>query len=263
MFLAEAATQSVHITFEDWVGGFAILGFFGWMWHDSNKREAEADAEFTDAVVEKHALDALVHLSRHWDEREDPISMDDYWRAQPYWQRQRHVDRVRAQFVKFGARPHTQDDGTVRYSGSFYMRKFIESMLERQHHPKQPTASVTAEAGAVVQIGDGNAVSGVSTKITQIERVVAENREAIKSLVDVLAQLAAATEARQSHRAEAATLGQELDVARSENAEAVPGLGRRVRNLAKNVGETATNLAPLVNAINGLLDILQKSGLHL
>ena len=260
MFLADAAAQSFHLTVGDQVAGIAFLAFLGWIARDGYKREAEADLEFTDEVATDCAHDALMELYKNLDHENTPVSLDEYWRVQPFGGRQRHVERVRAKLVEFGAVECKLEDGSVRYKGGRFMDKYVEMLMEKKFNPREPATAVNASVGAVVQIGDGNAVSRVSTKITRVERVVEENREIITSLVEALAQLAVATEARHEHRAEAATLRQELDIAQRENAESVPGIGHRIRNLAKNVSVSATSLAPLINAINSLLDILQKAG---
>lgn len=262
MYLVDAATQSTSPSFGEWVIGLALLGLMLWSYRDFKAREDRADGEFTDAVVEMYALDALMELSKRWDEGEPAVSMDDYWTSSPYGQRQRHLERVIARFLDFGARPYTPEGGSVLYKGSYNMRQRVALVLERQLNPQEPATEIKIGAGAFAQVGNGNAAAGVSTQVIKIEHLVEENREAIETLIGALAQLALATEVRPEQREEAAALRHELAVAQRLEPEAVPALGCRVRDLAKHVAETASSLAPLVNVMNSVLDLLQKAGLH-
>lgn len=263
MVLTDAASSdSFHVTFADWVIGFALLGLVVWMYRNYSEQEAKADRDFTDEVAKNHAIEAVLYFSKHWDVGSDPISMDDYWRRQTYWQRQRHLDRVKALFVDFGAIEVKQEDGSVCYRGSLSLRLTAGALIEGKISPREPVTSINIGDGAVAQFGDGNSVGNVSTVATYVVRIVEENREVVDSLVEALARLAAATEACEEHRSEAAVLSKELSTAQRQDPEAVPTLARRVRTLLKGVGSTAANLAPLVSVMNGFLDVLQKAGLH-
>lgn len=267
MFLADAATQSTHLTFFDWVIGILLVGGAVWAYQDHKKREEEADREFTDEKAKKYALDALMHFARQGDVCKDPVNMDDYWRAQPYWQWPRHLDRVKALFELYGAHPVKQEDGTILYKGSSWLLAKVDALAHAELHPHEPTTSITIGAGAVTQIGNNNTATGIMTRNTQVAKVVSEQQVVLDALVDLLKRFAAAPGAGQAERNEALALSREIPAAQSTQPESVPGLAHRARILTAKVAASASavtaGLTPLVSLMNAILDTLQKAGLHL